>query len=209
MALNYMGGEWFKEGFRKLLSLEWNYFEKAWFRIQFAKNTKQFSTTPEKQSVVSQKQSVVYTSSQYKLDLKSLRDKEIEHTGLYWFTLNQELHPVFLEITGKSTKQSTLHLLTTPPKKWPWSPQDTHFLWLNANTTKNVDLDNLKNTQHFSASHTEFLQSTKDYTCYRKIWNQYKMKILFHTLLIQAISKQTSTLQKQNQWKTQICFSLI
>ena len=51
------GGEWFKEGFLKILSLEWNYFEKTWLRIQFAKNTKQFSTTPEKQSVV-------YTSSQ-------------------------------------------------------------------------------------------------------------------------------------------------
>jgi len=58
------GGEWFKEGFRKLLSLEWNHFEKTWLRNQFAKNTKQISTTPEKQSVVSQKQSVVYTSSQ-------------------------------------------------------------------------------------------------------------------------------------------------
>ena len=46
------GGEWFKEGFRKLFSLEWNSFKKTWFRIQFAKNTKQFSTAPEKQSVV-------------------------------------------------------------------------------------------------------------------------------------------------------------
>jgi len=58
------GGEWFKEGFHKLFSLEWNSFKKTWFRIQFAKNTKQFSTSLEKQSVVSQKQSVVYTSSQ-------------------------------------------------------------------------------------------------------------------------------------------------
>jgi len=29
------------------------------------------------------------------------------------------------------------------------------------NTTKNDDLDPLKNTQHFSASHTEFSQRTK------------------------------------------------
>ena len=50
------GGEWFKEGFRKLFSIEWNFFKKIWFKIQFAKNTKQFSTSPEKQSVV-------YTSS--------------------------------------------------------------------------------------------------------------------------------------------------
>ena len=47
------GGEWFKESFRKLLSLEWNYFEKTWLRNQFAKNTKQISIAPEKQSVVS------------------------------------------------------------------------------------------------------------------------------------------------------------
>ena len=46
------GGEWFKEGFRKLFSLEWNSLEKTWIRIQFAKNTKQFSTAPKKQSVV-------------------------------------------------------------------------------------------------------------------------------------------------------------
>ena len=46
------GVEWFKEGFRKLLSLEWIYFEKTWLRNQFAKNTKQINTTPEKQSVV-------------------------------------------------------------------------------------------------------------------------------------------------------------
>jgi len=31
------GGECFKKGFRKLLSLEWNYFENTWLRIQFAK----------------------------------------------------------------------------------------------------------------------------------------------------------------------------
>ena len=105
------GGKWFKEGFRKLLSLEWNYFEKTWFKIQFSKNKKQFSTAPEKQSVVSQKQSVVYTSSIYKLNLKCLRDREIEHTGLYWFTLNQELHPFFPETIGETTKQSTLYYL--------------------------------------------------------------------------------------------------
>jgi len=34
------GGEWFKEGFCKLFSLEWNSFEKTWFRIQFAKKHK-------------------------------------------------------------------------------------------------------------------------------------------------------------------------
>jgi len=42
------GGEWFKEGFHKLFGLKWNSFEKTWFKIQLAKNTKQFNTTLEK-----------------------------------------------------------------------------------------------------------------------------------------------------------------
>jgi len=57
------------------------------------KNTKQISTTPEKQSVV-------YTSSQIQTEIEEFKDRKIEHRGLYWFTLNQELHPVFPETTG-------------------------------------------------------------------------------------------------------------
>jgi len=59
------------------------------------------TTAPEKQSVVSQKQSVVYTSLQIlKLNLKRLkRERENAHRCLYWFTLNLELHPVFSETT--------------------------------------------------------------------------------------------------------------
>jgi len=54
------------------------------------------TTTPEKQSVVSQKQSVVYTSLQIsKTEFKEIKDIENAHRGLYWFTLNLELHPVF------------------------------------------------------------------------------------------------------------------
>jgi len=53
----------------------------------------------------------LYQFTTIKLNLKSSKDREIEHTGLYWFTLNQELHPVFLETTGESTKQSTLDSL--------------------------------------------------------------------------------------------------
>jgi len=91
--------------------------------------------------------------NKYTLKLKSLRDT----------VLNQELHPVFPETTGESTKQSNLDYLHITSKKWHWSPKDTHFLWLNTYTTKNVDLDNLKSTQHFSASHTRV------YTKYRRI----------------------------------------
>ena len=68
-------------------------------------NTKQISTTPEKQSVV-------YTNSQIlKTEFKEIKDKENAHRGLYWFTLNPELHLVFPETTGESTKQSTLDYL--------------------------------------------------------------------------------------------------
>jgi len=67
------------------------------------------STAPEKQSVVSQKQLVVYTSfTNIKTEIKELKDRENAHRDLYWFTLNPELHPVFPETTGESTKQSTL-----------------------------------------------------------------------------------------------------
>jgi len=44
----------------------------------------------------------------YKTEIKELKDRENAHRGLYWFTLNQELHPVFPETTWESTKQSTL-----------------------------------------------------------------------------------------------------
>jgi len=75
--------------------------------------------------------------------------------------LNQELHPVFPETTGESTKQSSLDYLQHHQRS-DLDPLKTHTSFGSTqNTTKNADLDNLKNTQHFSASHTEFLQSTK------------------------------------------------
>jgi len=98
------GVEWFKEGFRKLFSLEWNSFEKTWLRIQFAKNTKQFSTTREKQSVVSRNNRLFIPVKIYKLKLKSLREREIAHTVYTGLLLNQELHLVFPETIGESTK---------------------------------------------------------------------------------------------------------
>ena len=56
------GGEWFKEGFRQIFKIEWNSLLKTILGIQLAKNKAQNSKAPEKQSVVSQKQSIVYTS---------------------------------------------------------------------------------------------------------------------------------------------------
>ena len=76
------------------------------------------STTPAKQSVFSQKQSVVYTSLQnIKIEFKELRDRENAHRDLYWFTLNPKLHPVFSETTEEHHQAIKPRLLTTQPRK--------------------------------------------------------------------------------------------
>ena len=100
IALNYKGGEWFKEGFHKLFSLEWNSFEKTWFRTQFAKNTEQFNTTPENKRLFRRNNRLFIPVKICKLKLKSLRDREIAHIVYTGSFLNQELHPVFPETTG-------------------------------------------------------------------------------------------------------------
>jgi len=73
----------FKEGFRKLLSQEWNYLKKKMIKNSVCQKFKIKATAPEKQSVVSHKQSIVYTSLQIlKLNLKRLR-RERMHTDVY------------------------------------------------------------------------------------------------------------------------------
>jgi len=52
--------------------------------------------------------SCLYQFTNNKTEFKEIKDREKAHRGLYWFTLNPELHPVFPETTGESTKQSTL-----------------------------------------------------------------------------------------------------
>ena len=52
--------------------------------------------------------SCLYQFTKIKTEFKEIKDRENAHKVLYWFTLNQELHPVFPETTGESTKQSTL-----------------------------------------------------------------------------------------------------
>jgi len=47
-------------------------------------------------TIAPKKQSVVYTILQIlKLKFKEIKDRDKAHRGLYWFTLNSELHPVF------------------------------------------------------------------------------------------------------------------
>ena len=55
--------------------------------------------------------SCLYQFTNIKTKFKEFRDRENAHRGLYWFTFNQKLHPVFPETTGESTKQSTLDYL--------------------------------------------------------------------------------------------------
>ena len=72
--------------------------------------------------------------------------------------------------------------------------------------TKIVDLDNLKNTQHFLAYHTTV------YTKYRRItllteWTEINTnEILFHSLLIKASSKQSLTLESKISEKLKSIF---
>ena len=73
----------FKKGFRKLLSQEWNSLKKTIDKEFSFPKLQAKTAVPEKQSVVSQKQSVVYTSKQQtKLNLKRLRIERL-HTDVY------------------------------------------------------------------------------------------------------------------------------
>jgi len=50
----------------------------------------------------------LYQFTNIKTEFKEIKDRENAHRGLYWFTQNSELHPVFPETIGESTEQSTL-----------------------------------------------------------------------------------------------------
>ena len=80
------------------------------------------------------------------------------HTHVYTGSLlNQELHLFFPETTGESTKQSTLDHLQHNQES-DLDPLKTHTPLGQHINTKNVDLDPLKNTQHFSANTQGFFQ---------------------------------------------------
>jgi len=110
----------------------------------------------------------LYQFTNIKLNLKSSRDREIEHTGLYWFTLNQELHPVFPETTRESTKQSTLDYLQHHQRS-DLDPLKTHTSFDSAQTPLRMLILTTPRTHNTSQLHTQsFFKGTKDYTCYRK-----------------------------------------
>ena len=77
------------------------------------------------------------------------------------------------------------------------------------NNTKNADLDPLKNTQHFSANTQSFFQQIQRITLViKQIWNQYKIKILSHTLWSMQSLSNSQLFKISIYWKTQICFSV-
>ena len=104
--------------------------------------------------------SCLYQFTNIKLKLKSLRIERM-HTEVYTSSL-----------LTKSYIQSSQKPLGNPLSNQPQITYNTikemtlipsrHTLPLaQHNTTKNADLDNLKNTQHFSAIHTDFLSKYK------------------------------------------------
>ena len=104
----------------------------------------------------------------YKLNLKSSRDRENAHRGLYWFTLNQELHPVFPKTTGESTKQSTLDYLQHHQRS-DLDPLKTHTSFGSAQTPLRMLILTTFRTHNTSQLHTQsFFKVQKDYTSYRK-----------------------------------------
>ena len=102
----------------------------------------------------------LYQFTNIKLNLKTLRIERL-NTQIYTGSL-----------LTKSYIQSSQKPLGNPLSNQPQITYNTtkevtlipsrHTLPLaQHNTTKNADLDNLKNTQHFSASHTDFFQRYK------------------------------------------------
>jgi len=93
----------------------------------------------------------LYQQTTNKTEFKEIKDREIAHRCLYWFTLNPELHPVFSETLRKSTKKPHLDHLHHNEES-DLEHLKTHTLLGQHTNTKIVDLDPLKNTQPISAN---------------------------------------------------------
>jgi len=103
-------------------------------KLQYQKNNRLFIPANNKQT-----------------EFKEIKDREIAHKCLYWFTINPELHPVFSETLRKSTKQPHLGHLHYNQES-DLEHLKTHTLLGQHTNTKIVDLDLLKNTQPISAN---------------------------------------------------------
>jgi len=119
--------------------------------------------------------------------------REKHTSNLYWFTLipratSSPQKPLGIYYAIK------IHITNTPPKKWPWTPQVTHFLW-HTNTTEIRTPSDFTLTHQYSeiqeiqkVLHLMKIKS-KDYSNHipllwenPKAWMQIlKTQICFHT----------------------------
>ena len=93
------GGEWFKEGFRKLSSQEWNYLKKQLIRNPVCQNSKKKQQHQKNNRLFRWNNRLFIPVHKNNTEFKEIKDRENAHRCLYWFTLNPQLHPVFSETT--------------------------------------------------------------------------------------------------------------
>ena len=149
----------------------------------------------------------LYQFTNIKLKLKSLRIERM-HTEIYTGSLLTKSYTQSSQKPLGNPLSNQPRLLTTQPKKWPWSPQDTHFLWSNTTPLRMLILIPSR-THNTSQLYTQsFFQSTKDYTCYRKDMKSVQHENPISHSLINAISKQFSTFQKAHSVKKSNLFFL-
>ena len=197
----------FKEGFRKLLSQEWNSLKKT-IDKEFSLSKKQAKAAVPEKTI-----GCLYQQTTNKTEFKEIKDREIAHRCLYWFTLNPELHPVFSETLRKSTKKPHLDHLHHNEES-DLEHLKTHTLLGQHTNTKIVDLDPLKNTQPISANtQTKLVSQSTRITLLTKD-NLKSIQAESYSTHFWSItnSKQSQLFEKtQNLYSknlvTQICFS--
>jgi len=81
-------------------------------RNSVCQNTKQKQQHQKKKTI-----GCLYQFANIKIEIKEIKDRENARRCLYWFTLNPELHPVFLETTEEFHKAIKPRSLTTQPRK--------------------------------------------------------------------------------------------
>ena len=67
----------------------------TWLRNQFSKTQSKKHSIRKTIGCFAETIGCLYQFTNIKTEFKELKDRENAHRGLYWFTLNQELHPVF------------------------------------------------------------------------------------------------------------------
>jgi len=73
------GGEWFKEGFQKLLSLECNCFENNLIKKSVCQNTKQKAQHQKNNRLFRKNNRGLYQFTNIKTEIKEIKDRENAH----------------------------------------------------------------------------------------------------------------------------------